>query len=133
MSAWTDFVRQHIRSCPGATPQDRMRNCAKMYRSRKMKGKGLGMLVKRTSRGQGLRAGGKVGGWRNPYEVYRDSYKSLYGKARKLITRGRGVRSIMPAREGASGGRVRAHRVGHRVVPRQRHLAEEIHGLIRSQ
>ena len=35
MSAYTDFVREHIRSAPGATQKEKMRNVAAMWRKHK--------------------------------------------------------------------------------------------------
>lgn len=99
MSAWTDFVRQHIKSCPGSTPQERMRNCAKMYRGRKGKGfgKGMGNFADRTAAPcvegpLGGKRGGKLSlrhlekGW----AMWKDGAKTIG----KKLTGGRAHRGV---------------------------------------
>jgi hypothetical protein len=37
-STYQQFVKDNIHKCPGATPQERMKQCAEMYRQHKAKG-----------------------------------------------------------------------------------------------
>lgn len=56
MSAYTDFVKQHIRSAKGAHIKDKMRAVAAMWRARKNKGAGLnppGMSGRGMRKGKG--------------------------------------------------------------------------------
>lgn len=56
MSAYTDFVKQHIRSAKGAHIKDKMRAVAAMWRARKNKGVGLnppGMSGRGMRKGKG--------------------------------------------------------------------------------
>lgn len=124
MSPWTEFVKMHINKCPGATPQARMRSCAEMYRKRR--------------HGGGKRAGSvfHVGRQGSLVDYAKDAQaksERLYPlKDRKTpnvgIKMGKGVRSIMPARQGVglhvgAGARKRRPRS-------QQALAAAIHGLM---
>lgn len=55
MSAYTEFVRSHIRSAPGATQKDKMRAVAAMWRKHKG-GRGKGLAA------PGMRVGGLIPG-----------------------------------------------------------------------
>ena len=83
-----------------------MKNCAKMYRGRKGKGFGRGAGV--TGMGVGVK-------------MPKGGLMKAVKKMGNMVA-GKGVRSIMPAREGASGGKVSANR----------RVAANVHQLVRS-
>lgn len=115
----------HINKCPGATPQARMRSCAEMYRKRR--------------HGGGARAGRVMGGgepqksfWTKEAEKSKEEYRRTHNgqdpPVKKVRILGKGVRSIMPARQGVglhvgAGARKRRPRS-------QQALAAAIHGLM---
>ena len=113
VSAYNQFVSQHIRSMPGATQKDKMRAVAAKWRAMKGRGKKGASLM------GDLRRVGRVG-----VSGYLGGIPGLLtGIAADKLRKGKGVRSILPAREGASGGRVRKPR------GKQAALAAMLHGL----
>ena len=125
VSEYNRFVSQHIRSMPGATQKDKMRAVAAMWRKRKGKGAGL-RTIGRGGRMHGTCTMGCKGKHRKGCGFWDDVWEGVKGAAKiagpRLIDlalkrigaggkkKGRGSYSIMPAREGASGGRVRRGR-----------------------
>lgn len=147
MSPWTEFVKMHINKCPGATPQARMRACAAKYKSRRHGGGARAGSIftdaRKMMNGKDIRSGPAVfeqvmkkgrgdppkgNFWTRQLEEYRRTHNGQNPPSAHVL--GKGVRSIMPARQGVGlhvGAGARKRRPKARS---QQALAAAIHGLV---
>jgi hypothetical protein len=124
VSAYNQFVSQHIRSMPGANQREKMRAVAAKWRAMKGRRKGTGLnLTGRGVRHHSQCTMGCKGKHRKGCGFWDDVWEGVKGAAKiagpRLIDlalkrigagsrkKGKGAAPLYPGREGASGGRVR--------------------------
>lgn len=111
MTTYREFVKTHIKSCPGRSWPEKMKACAAMWRRQKGRGKGLHVG------GKGLRLGGKCGA--SVFDNFRDAGRNLSAGPRVKIGDPKFARNFLKS----AGGRVK-----HKHQPLSRKMHHKLFG-----